>query len=84
MKLDHPYLNAALWRTTCGPLQVRLDEIFQAVVGLKTDEVSDPLLFAKLAEVRTGKGRIPPEPKLSEPRPVAVNRRRDKVQDAIG
>jgi hypothetical protein len=63
---------------------MRLDELLEAVVAGKPDVVSDPLLFAKLVQVRTGKGRIPPEPKLSEPRPVAVNQRRDKVQDAIG
>ena len=36
----------------------------QAIVAGKPDEVSDPLLFAELVQVRTGKGRIPPEPKL--------------------
>ena len=83
-KLDHPYLNAALWRTTCGPLQVRLDKLLEAVVARKTDEVSDPLRFAELVEVRTGKCSIPPEPKLLEPGSAALNKRRDKVQDAIG
>jgi hypothetical protein len=84
MKLDHPYLNATLWRATCGPLGVRLDELLEAVAAGKTDEVSDPLLFAKLLEVRACKGCIPTEPKPLEQRPVAVNQGRDKVQDAIG
>ena len=60
------------------------DEPLQAVVAGKPDEVSDPLLFAKLVQVWDGKRNIPSEPKLSEPRPVAVNQRTDKVQDAIG
>jgi hypothetical protein len=84
IKLDHPYQSAALWRTTCGPLQVRLDELLQDVVAGKTDEVSDPLLFAKLIEVWTGKSRIPTDPKALEPRPVALNQRGDEIQDAIG
>ena len=84
MKLDHLHLYAALWRTTDGALQVRQDVPLQAVVAGKPDEVSDPLLFAEFVQVWTGKGRIPSEPKLLEPRPVAVNQRRDKVQNAIG
>jgi hypothetical protein len=84
LKLDHSYLDATLWRTTCGPLQVRLDKLLEAVVGRKTDEISDPLLFAKPIHVWTGKGRIPPQPKLLEPRAVALNKRRDEIQDAIG
>ena len=59
---------------------MRQDELLQAIVAGKPNEVSDPLLFAKLVQVWTGKGRIPPEPKLFEPRPVAVNQMRDKVQ----
>jgi hypothetical protein len=60
------------------------DELLEAAVAGKPNEVSDPLLFAKLVQVWTGKGRIPPEPKLLEPRPIAVNQSGDKVQDAIG
>jgi len=48
-------------------LQVRQDVPLQTVVAGKPDEVGDPLLFAKLVQVWTGKGRIPPEPKLLEP-----------------
>jgi hypothetical protein len=84
MELDNPYLNATFWRTTYGPLQVRLDKLLEAAVAGKPDEVSDPLLFAKLVEVRTGKSRIPPEPKLPEPDPITLNQRGDKVQDAFG
>jgi hypothetical protein len=84
IKFDHPYLNAALWRTTCGPVQVRLDELLEVVVAGKPDEVSDPLLFAKLVQVRTGKRSITPEPKALEPRPVALNQRGDKVHHAFG
>jgi len=73
-----------LWGTTDGALQVRLDMLFEAIVGGDADEVSDPVLFAVLIEVRTGKCRIAPEPKLLKPRPVAVNQRRDKVENAIG
>ena len=47
-------------------------------------EVSDALLFAELVEMGTRKSCIPTEPKLSEPGPVAVNQRRDKIQDAVG
>jgi hypothetical protein len=79
MKLDQPYLQPALWGTTDGALQVRQDVPLQAVVAGKTDEVSDPLLFAKLEQAWTGKGRIPPQPKLFEPGPVALNQRRDKI-----
>ena len=64
MELDHPYLNATFWRTTtrgAWPLQVRLDELLEAVVAGKPDEVSDPLLFAKLVEIRTCKCCIPLE-----------------------
>jgi hypothetical protein len=84
LKLDHPYLNATFWGTTCRPLQVRLDELLEAVVAGKPDEISDPLLFAKLVEVRAGKRSVPPEPKLLEPGSVALNQRRDQVQDAFG
>ena len=84
LELDHPDLYAALWRATGGPLQVRQDDLLQAVVGRKTDEISDSLLFAKLVEVWTGKGRIPSQPKVLEPRPVALNKRGDKIQDPIG
>ena len=65
MKLDHLHLYAALWGTTSGALQVRQDEPLQAIVAGKTDEVSDPLLFAKLVQVWTGKGRIPPAAKAA-------------------
>ena len=67
LELDHLDLYAALWRATGGPLQVRQDDLLQAVVGRKTVEISDSLLFAKLVQVWTGKGRIPTEPKLLEP-----------------
>jgi hypothetical protein len=63
---------------------VRQDDPLQAVVAGKTDEVSDPLRFAELIEVWTGKCSIPPEPKLLEPSPVALNKRRDKIQDTFG
>ena len=66
-ELDHLDLYAALSRATGGALQVRQDDLLQAVVGRKTDEISDSLLFAKLVQVWTGKGRIPTEPKLLEP-----------------
>ncbi len=84
MKLNHPYLNSTLWGTAGRPLQMGFDELLEAIVAGKPNEVSDPLLFAKLVQVWTGKGRIPPEPKLLEPRPIEVNQRRDKVHDAIG
>jgi hypothetical protein len=84
IKFDHPYLNAALWGATCGPVQVRLDELLEAVIAGKTDEVGDPILFAKLVQVRTGKSGITPEPKALEPRPVALNKRGDKVHHAFG
>jgi hypothetical protein len=66
-ELDHLDLYAALSRATGGALQVRQDDLLQAGVGRKTDGISDSLLFAKLVQVWTGKGRIPPEPKLLEP-----------------
>ena len=84
MKLDYHYLNATLWRTANGAIQVRQDDLLQAVVSWKTDEVSDPLPFAKLVEIRTGKGRIPPEPKTLKSRPIALNQWRDKVDHAFG
>jgi hypothetical protein len=84
MKLNYPNLYAGLWRATDWAVQVRQNDLLKAVIAGKPDEVSDPLLFAKFVEVRTGKGRIPPEPKLSEPKPVAVNQWRDKIQDPIG
>jgi hypothetical protein len=84
MKLDHPNLYPAPRGATDGALHVRQDEPLQAIVAGKPNEVSDPLLFAKLVQIWTGKCRIPPEPKLIEPRPVAVNQRRDETQDAIG
>ena len=84
MKLDHPHLYAGLWGTAAGPLQVRLDVPFEAVVGGNANEAGDPVLFAVLVEVRTCKGCIPSEPKLSEPESVALNKRRDKLRDAIG
>jgi hypothetical protein len=84
IKLDYLNLYATRWGSTCGPLQVRLDELLEAVIAGKTDEVGNPLLFAKLVQVRTGKRGITPEPKLLEPRPVALNKRGDKIQDPIG
>jgi len=83
MKLDHPNLYPAPWGATDGRLQVRQDVPLQAIVAGKPNEVSDPLLFAKLVQVWTGKGCIPSEPKLLKPRPVAVNQRRDKVENPI-
>jgi hypothetical protein len=47
MKFDHPYLCPALWGTTDGPLQVRLDERFEAVVGGDANEAGDAHLFAE-------------------------------------
>ncbi len=73
MELDHPNLYPAPWGATGGSLQVGLDVLFEAVVGGDEDEVSDPVLFAVLVEVRTGKCRIAPKPRLLEPRPVADN-----------
>jgi len=84
LELDHPNLYATLCGTTDGALQVRQDVPLEAAVAGNPNEVGDPLLFAKLVQVWTGKGRIPPEPKLLEPSPVALNKRRDKIQDAIG
>jgi len=71
-------------RTTHGPFHVRSDQPFQATFAGNPNEVSDAMVFAKLIEVGTGKCRVPPEPKLLEPRPLAVNQRRDKLQDAFG
>lgn len=84
LKLDHPELYAALWRATDGAHQVSRDVSLQAIVAGKANEAGDPLLFARLVQVRTGKGRIPPDPKLLEPRPAALNKRRAEVRDAIG
>jgi hypothetical protein len=84
MKLDHPDLYPAPWGATDGMLQVRQDVPPQAIVAGKPNEVNDPLLFAKLVQVWTGKGRIPPQPKLLKPRTVALNKRRDEIHDAIG
>jgi hypothetical protein len=67
-----------------GALQVRQNVPLQAIVAGEPNEVSDPFLFAKLVQVWTCKGRIPPELKLLEPGPVAVNQRTDEVHDAIG
>ena len=67
MKLNHLHLYAARWGATDGALQVRQDDPLQAIVAGKTDEVGDPLRFAELVEVWTGKCSIPPEPKLLEP-----------------
>jgi hypothetical protein len=50
----------------------------EAAVAGKPDEAGDAQVFAELVEPRTGKCRIPPEPKLLKPGPVAVNQRRDK------
>jgi hypothetical protein len=60
------------------------DELLEVAVAGKPNEVSDALRFAELVEVWTAKCSIAPQPELLEPRPVAVNQRRDKVQDAIG
>ena len=51
------------------------DATFEAVVAGQPDEVSDPLLFAEFVYVWTGKSRIPPEPELLEPGPIALNKR---------
>jgi hypothetical protein len=77
-------LYPALGGTTDGALQGRQNVLFEAAVAGNPNEVGDSTVFTKFVEVRTGKCRIAPEPKLLEPRPVAVNQRRDKVQDAIG
>ncbi len=67
LELDYPNLYAALWGTTGGPFQVRQDVPLQAIVAGKPNEVSDPLLFAKLIQVWTGKSCISTQPKLFEP-----------------
>ena len=84
LKLDHPDMYAALWGTTDRTPQVRQNVPLQAIVAGKPNEVNDTLLFAKLVQVWACKGRIPPEPKLPEPRSVALNQGRDQVQDAFG
>jgi hypothetical protein len=84
MELDHPHLYAGLWGTT-GSASRSVEYVpFQAAVAGNPNEAGDATVFAKLVEAGTGKCRIPPEPKLLEPRQVAVNQRRDKIQDAIG
>ena len=84
VELEHLHLYLALWGTTDGALQVGQDTLFEAVVGGNPNEVGDSTVFTKFVEVRTGKCRIAREPKLFEPGPVALNQRRDKIQDAIG
>jgi hypothetical protein len=63
---------------------VRSDESFQATVAGNQNEVSDATVFAKLIEVGTGKGCIPPEPEFLEPGPVTIDKGRDNIQDPIG
>ncbi len=46
--------------------------------------IQSPVGIRKLYVHETGKGRIPPQPKLLEPRAVALNKRRDEIQDALG
>jgi hypothetical protein len=84
MKLDHPNLYAALWGTTGGPLQVQSYATLEAAVAGNPNEVGDATAFTKFIQVWPGKGCIPQEPKLLEPKPAALNKRRDKSQDAIG
>ncbi len=60
MELDHSNLYPALWGTAGGALQVRQDATLEAVVAGKPNKVSDRLLFAKFAEVWTGKCSIAP------------------------
>ncbi len=57
MELDDPHLYPALWGTADGALQVRQDATLEAVVAGNPNEVGDPLLFAKFAEVWTGQIR---------------------------
>ena len=84
MELDHPHLYPALWGTT-GSASRRVEyATLEAAVAGKPDAVGNAAVFAKLIKSGTGKCRIPPKPQLFEPRPVAVNQRRDKTQDAIG
>ena len=83
MELYYPHLYPALWGTTDGALQVRQDATLETVVAGNANEVGDPLLFAELVEVRTRKSCISTEPKLFEPGPVAVNQRRDQVENPI-
>ncbi|HYA42283.1 MAG TPA: hypothetical protein VEF34_13335 [Syntrophobacteraceae bacterium] len=83
MELGNLHLHPVLWGTVNRAIEVRQDDLLQAVIGRKSDEISDSLLFAKLVEVWAGKRSITPEPKLLEPGSVALNQWRDKVQDAI-
>jgi hypothetical protein len=84
LELDHLDLYAALGRATGSASRSVEYAALEAAVAGKPNEVGDALLFTKLAEIGTGKGCIPTEPKLPEPGPVALNKRRDKLQDAIG
>jgi hypothetical protein len=43
------------------------DELLEAAVAGKTNEVGDTKAFTKFIQVWTGKGCIPTEPKLLEP-----------------
>ena len=58
-QLDHPRLHSALWGTTGRPLQMGFDELLEAAVTGKPDEVGDAPVFAELVESGTGKCRIP-------------------------
>jgi len=83
-QLDHLHLYPALWGTTDGASRSVEYEPFEAVVGGEADKVGDALPFAELVEIWTGKCRIPPEPKLLKPGSVAIDQRRNEIDDAIG
>ncbi len=64
-QLDYPHLHSALWGTAGSASRSVQYAAFEVAVAGKPNEVSDPLLFAKLVQVWTSKGRIPPGAKTA-------------------
>jgi hypothetical protein len=75
LEFDHLDLQPAFRRTTDGASRSVEYVPLEIVVGGDADEIADSVLFTKLVQVGTGKGCIPPQPELLEPRSVAVNKR---------
>jgi hypothetical protein len=62
---------------------MRADEVVQYGVCPYPDEIGDPVGFAVLVDIGTGKSRITPEPEQFEFLPVPIHYGLDEIKNPI-